>query len=135
MATTTSSIPAKDAPGGDALADLSFEQAAGELEGLVEDMENNVLPLEQMLAHYERGVKLAQQCARRLSDAEKRIELIKRLPEGGVTLVPLDEAAEEAAPAKPVRSPARKPVAAPPAANESTSTDNDEDDDDELSLF
>ncbi len=123
------------------LAGLSFEQAAAELEALVEEMENEVLPLEKMLASYERGVKLAQQCTRRLSDAEKRIELIKKLPDGGVETVPLDEAAaaasETEAPAQAVRrkadpAPRRKTEAAPAAP---ISDSNDDEDDDELALF
>lgn len=150
-------MEASTAPNEKNLAALSFEQAADELERLVEEMENRVLPLEEMLGHYERGVKLARQCAEKLSAAEKRIEIIKRLPDGEVTLAPLDADAEanlnpnaatgteqtgigtgtEPAPAGTrTRTVNRKPAAqaTPPAPV--TSSDHDPaTDDDELSLF
>lgn len=55
----------------------SFEEAMGELEALVEAMENDQLPLEQLVAHYEKGARLLQHCEQVLAAARKRIELIE----------------------------------------------------------
>ncbi|MEN9980177.1 MAG: exodeoxyribonuclease VII small subunit, partial [candidate division WOR-3 bacterium] len=41
---------------------IDFEQALAELEKIVKQLENGSLPLEQSLALFERGVKLARQC-------------------------------------------------------------------------
>lgn len=139
MPATTSSKSQKTPDTADPLAELSFEDAAAELERLVEEMENNVLPLEQMLAHYERGVRLAQQCTLKLSDAEKRIEIIRRLPDGRVSAVPLDPETESVSAPAPVASRAArptKPAASSPApASASTSYSDADEDDDELALF
>lgn len=58
----------------------SFEEALGELEGLVEAMENDQLPLEKLVAHYEKGAGLLQHCEQVLAEARKRIELIELNP-------------------------------------------------------
>jgi len=53
-----------------------FEQALNELEGIVQQMENNELSLEQALLQFETGVKLARQCQQALKTAEQRIEIM-----------------------------------------------------------
>ncbi len=58
----------------------SFEDALGELESLVEAMENDQLPLEKLVAHYEKGAGLLQHCEQVLAEARKRIELIELNP-------------------------------------------------------
>ena len=55
-------------------APADFEGAMTELERIVEELEGNQLTLDQSLAHYERGMKLASQLTRTLDQAEKRIE-------------------------------------------------------------
>ena len=59
---------------------LSFEDALGALEELVEAMENDQLPLEDLVAHYEKGAGLLQHCEKVLEVAKKRIELIEISP-------------------------------------------------------
>ena len=54
----------------------SFEEALEELETLVEEMENEQLPLEQLVANYEKGSKLMAHCQSVLESARERIELI-----------------------------------------------------------
>ena len=58
----------------------SFEEALGALEELVEAMENDQLPLEELVAHYEKGAGLLQHCEKVLKAAKKRIELIEISP-------------------------------------------------------
>lgn len=55
----------------------SFEESITELEELVEAMENDQLPLEELVAHYEKGAGLLQHCEQVLAAAKKRIELIE----------------------------------------------------------
>ena len=55
----------------------TFEEAMGELEALVEAMENDQLPLEELVAHYEKGAGLLRHCEKVLTAAKERIELIE----------------------------------------------------------
>jgi exodeoxyribonuclease VII small subunit len=52
----------------------SFEQAMGELETLVERMEQGEISLEESLKAFERGRALVDRCKAILDDAERRIE-------------------------------------------------------------
>ena len=54
----------------------------GRLEKIVEQMESNQLPLEEMLERYEEGIKLVKLCSDKLGAAEKRIEIITRNASG-----------------------------------------------------
>lgn len=56
----------------------SFEKAIERLETIVEQMESDKLPLEELLVRYEEGIKLVKLCSEKLSAAEKRIEIITR---------------------------------------------------------
>lgn len=57
-----------------ALADLSYEQAFSELEGIVEAMESQQQPLDESMKLFERGQALAQHCTSLLDNAELRIK-------------------------------------------------------------
>ena len=54
----------------------SFEDALTGLEAIVEAMEHEQLPLEDLVAHYEKGSKLLERCETVLQSARERIELI-----------------------------------------------------------
>ena len=56
----------------------TFESAIGRLERLVEEMEGADLPLERLLVNYEEGIKLVKVCQQKLSEAEKKIEIIRK---------------------------------------------------------
>ena len=56
----------------------NFENAMARLESIVEQMESDKLPLEDLLTRYEEGVKLVKVCEDKLTAAEKRIEIITR---------------------------------------------------------
>jgi len=58
------------------IANLSYEEAYEALEMLVAQMESGTLPLEQTVALYERGQKLAAHCQSLLEDAELKIKLL-----------------------------------------------------------
>lgn len=84
--------------------DRSFEEAMSELEELVEAMENDQLPLEELVAHYEKGAGLLKHCEKVLAAARKRIELIEvgRSAEKELAEPPdADEDRENAGPSSP----------------------------------
>jgi exodeoxyribonuclease VII small subunit len=68
---------------------IAFEDALSKLEGIVESMETDELPLEQLLAKYEDGVRLAKVCQEKLSDAELKIQQLEKTAGGELKLKPL----------------------------------------------
>lgn len=62
----------------------SFEEALAGLEEIVNAMEHEQLPLEDLVSHYERGAALLGRCESLLKSARGRIELItlRSKPEG-----------------------------------------------------
>ena len=70
----------------------SFEDALGQLEAIVHDLEEGQVGLEESLARYESGVKLLRHCYGLLSRAERRIELLSQVDEDGNPVTePFDE--------------------------------------------
>ncbi|WP_321430540.1 exodeoxyribonuclease VII small subunit [uncultured Methanolobus sp.] len=55
---------------------ISFEKSLDELESLVEKLERGQLTLDESLGLFERGMKLARICNRKLSKAERKIEIL-----------------------------------------------------------
>jgi exodeoxyribonuclease VII small subunit len=60
----------------DAEEPLGFEEALGRLEGIVEQLEDGDLELEEALSVFEKGVGLTRNCAERLEETERRIEVL-----------------------------------------------------------
>jgi exodeoxyribonuclease VII small subunit len=56
---------------------INFEASMEELDSIVEQMESDQLPLEDLINHYERGAKLLKECESALTVAKKRLETIK----------------------------------------------------------
>jgi len=79
------SNPAKNPP---------FEEALKKLEGIVEAMESDELPLETLIARYEEGMKLAKVCQEKLAEAELKIQQLEKNADGEMKLKPLDLAEE-----------------------------------------
>ncbi len=63
---------------------LTFEDALDELEAIASKLESGELTLEQSIQYYERGVHLAQFCRQKLEEAERKIEVLQRQPDGSV---------------------------------------------------
>ncbi|MGD1032415.1 MAG: exodeoxyribonuclease VII small subunit [Opitutaceae bacterium] len=63
-------------------AKLSFEDALGRLEAVVESMESGEVPLAELLSRFEEGNKLLKLCEARLKEAELKIEQLKKQREG-----------------------------------------------------
>ena len=55
---------------------IPFESILEQLEGLVKQLEEGELSLEESLAAFEKGMGLAHQGGDRLAAAEKRVELL-----------------------------------------------------------
>ena len=71
-------------------SEKKFELALEELEGVVEQLESGDLSLEDSLAAFEKGVGLVKFCNQKLTDVEKKIELLVRDKEGKLQLKALD---------------------------------------------
>lgn len=54
----------------------TFEESLEELEALVDRLERGQLLLDESLELFERGMKLARLCNRKLSKAERKIEML-----------------------------------------------------------
>ncbi len=61
---------------GSDISQLTFEQALGALEEIVQKLESGSVPLDQSIALYERGEALRKHCQARLDAAQQRIERI-----------------------------------------------------------
>lgn len=69
----------------------SFELALAELEEIVAAMEEEQLPLEELVARYEKGSKLLARCESVLASARKRLQTISSRTAAD-TVEPDDEA-------------------------------------------
>jgi len=75
-------------------AALSFEDSMKRLDEIVEQLEEDKLPLDKMIALYEEGVSLARACGEKLEAAEQKVKLIAKKAGGGIALEDFDEREE-----------------------------------------
>lgn len=61
-----------------ATSELTFEQAMGELEQIVQQLEQGDLPLEQSLQQFERAVALSRISQQKLQQAEQKVSILLR---------------------------------------------------------
>ena len=73
----------------------NFEDAMARLDAIVAKLEEDKLPLEDMLAAYEEGVNLARFCGEKLEAAEQKVRLIAKKADGGVALQEFDDGEEK----------------------------------------
>jgi len=64
---------------------MTFEEALGELEGIVRQLETGDVELEKSIAIYERGAALKAHCEGRLKSAELKVEQIVQGTNGPAT--------------------------------------------------
>ena len=74
-------------------AEQTFEFAIGRLEKIVEAMESDKMPLEELLVRYEEGTRLVKVCQEKLEAAERRIEIITRDAAGKPQVTPFEPVA------------------------------------------
>ena len=60
----------------------SFEENMGKLENLVEKLEQNELPLEESIAAFEEGMKLAGSMVKTLEKAQERVRKLTKTEQG-----------------------------------------------------
>ena len=70
---------------------LPFEEALGRLEILVQGMDSEKMPLDDLIKNYEDGISLYRICEKRLDEAQGRIDMIRKRRDGGVTLESFSE--------------------------------------------
>jgi exodeoxyribonuclease VII small subunit len=68
----------------------SFEASLSDLEKIVRELENGDSTLEESLKLFEDGVKLSRECQERLSQAERRIEVLLTDSNGELQLQSLE---------------------------------------------
>ncbi|MEI6350966.1 MAG: exodeoxyribonuclease VII small subunit [Verrucomicrobiota bacterium] len=112
------------------LQETSFEGAMERLEQIVEQMESNTLPLEEMLERYEEGTRLVKLCSEKLSAAEKRIEIITRNASGKPEIAEF-----QAVPPPPASSERAQGAPAPKSGKTAPKTPAPQPRSDDISLF
>jgi exodeoxyribonuclease VII small subunit len=70
----------------------SFETSLEALERIVQQLEGGDLPLEKSLELFEQGIRLSRECQERLSQAERRIEVLLRDNQGRPVVTNFNEA-------------------------------------------
>ena len=68
----------------------TFEASLEALEQIVRDLEQGDLPLEKSLELFEQGIRLSRECQERLSQAERRIEILLRDNQGRPVTAPFE---------------------------------------------
>ena len=73
----------------------TFEASLEALEQIVRQLEDGDLPLEKSLELFEQGIRLSRECQERLSQAERRIEILLRDNQGRPVTAAFKEPAAE----------------------------------------
>lgn len=76
---------------------VDFEESLEQLEDLVEQMEDGDLTLEESLAAFEKGVRIARECQAALKQAEQRVQILLK-QDGEEKLAPFADASDDEAP-------------------------------------
>lgn len=74
-------------------AEVSFEEALKKLESIVEAMESDDLPLDQLIQRFEEGSVLARLCQDRLGEAEVKVRVLEENLDGMLTTRPVSREA------------------------------------------
>ena len=67
---------------------MSFEAAMARLEVIVKALEGDSLSLDESLALYEEGVALTRRLSRELGEAEQKVMILQRTPDGEIKPAP-----------------------------------------------
>jgi exodeoxyribonuclease VII small subunit len=117
-----------EAPGGvrtevGDIESLSYEQALAELDQIIERLERGAVALDEAIAAYERGARLAQHCGSLLDRTEQKISQLVVGAGGRFTEKPLERERESA---EPPAGPPGAPLIPIPAPRETLDVDPDE---------
>jgi exodeoxyribonuclease VII small subunit len=73
-----------------------FEDTFKKLETLVNKLENGDLPLEESMKLFEEGMRLSKICSQRLTEVQKRVDLLLKGDDGSLKAQPFPfEAGQE----------------------------------------
>ncbi|MBK5275791.1 MAG: exodeoxyribonuclease VII small subunit [Desulfuromonadales bacterium] len=72
------------------MATEKFETSLKKLEEIVRRLEGGSLSLEDSLKIFEEGVKHSSFCAKKLDEAERRVEILLKRKDGSFTREPFD---------------------------------------------
>jgi exodeoxyribonuclease VII small subunit len=67
-----------------------FEDALKKLQSIVEKLERGDVPLEEAMESFTEGMRLAQFCHLKLEEAESKLQMLLKDPQGGWTTTPFD---------------------------------------------
>lgn len=70
--------------------DLSFEDAYTALQDMVDRLQNGGLTIAESVDLFERGMKLADLCSRRLREAELKVSQLTTDADGAIVVAPFD---------------------------------------------
>ena len=98
------------------IAEMSYEQALAELDQLIARLEGGAVQLDEAIACYERGSRLAQRCSELLDRTEQSVMQLVVGASGRLQERPLgtEPAAFEPEAAAPPATAAQRPLAPPP---------------------
>jgi len=77
------------------MAKKRFEDTLGELEKIVQRLEDPDVPLEEAVALFEDGIKLSRFCSQKLDEVEKRVDVLLKDEQDHLVTRPFDEAQEQ----------------------------------------
>lgn len=66
------------------MAVKTFEESMTELENIVTKLEAGDVTLDDSIALFEEGIKLAKNCQKKLDDAEKKVKLLTTTRDGEI---------------------------------------------------
>ncbi|MEK7791505.1 MAG: exodeoxyribonuclease VII small subunit [Deltaproteobacteria bacterium] len=69
---------------------LTFEKSLEKLESIVKKLESGELSLEDSIKAFEEGVRLAQNCGKKLDESEKKVEILLTSKDGQDVRQPFD---------------------------------------------
>lgn len=72
------------------MAKKTFESALARLEEITKDLEDGDLSLENSLKKFDEGIKLADFCNQKLTEAKAKVEILLN-KDGGLKTVPFEE--------------------------------------------
>lgn len=76
------------------MKEIKFEEALKKLEKIVEELEDGDLGLDESLKKYEEGVQLSQFCAKKLNEAQKKVQVLSKKSSGALEAEPFDSGIE-----------------------------------------
>lgn len=79
------------------MAEIKFEKAMERLEHIVDELEKGELDIDKSLQIFEEGIKMSRVCAKKLNEAEQKIEKLTRDPKGELVeeLFPVEDNVNE----------------------------------------